>query len=100
MPTNLYGDGDNFDGENSHVVPALIKKFHQGMVKKSESVEVWGSGNALREFLYIDDLAKACVFFMNLKKEDFFKYLKPNNQLINIGTGDLVSINKLAKIIK
>ena len=91
MPTNLYGPNDNFDLKNSHVLPALIRKFHEAKVNGSEVVEVWGTGTPLREFIYVDDMAAACVFLM----ENY-----DGEQHINIGTGEEVSIRKLAETIK
>ena len=91
MPTNLYGPNDNFDLKNSHVLPALIRKFHEAKVNNSEVVEVWGSGTPLREFLYVDDMADACVFLM----ENY-----DGEQHVNIGTGEEVSIRELAETIK
>ena len=91
MPTNLYGSNDNFDLKNSHVLPALIRKFHEAKVNNSEIVEVWGTGTPLREFLYVDDMADACVFLMeNYDRE----------QHVNIGTGEEVSIRELAETVK
>ena len=91
MPTNLYGPNDNFDLKNSHVLPALIRKFHEAKVNNSEIVEVWGTGTPLREFLYVDDMADACVFLMeNYDRE----------QHVNIGTGEEVSIRELAETVK
>ena len=91
MPTNLYGPNDNFDLKNSHVLPALIRKFHEAKVNNSEVVEVWGTGTPLREFLYVDDMADACVFLM----ENY-----DGEQHVNIGTGEEVSIRQLAETIK
>ena len=91
MPTNLYGPNDNFDLKNSHVLPALIRKFHEAKVNNSEAVEVWGTGTPLREFLYVDDMADACVFLM----ENY-----DGEQHVNIGTGEEVSIRELAETIK
>ena len=91
MPTNLYGPNDNFDLKNSHVLPALIRKFHEAKVKNSDVVEVWGTGTPLREFLYVDDMADACVFLM--KNYD-------GEQHVNIGTGEEVSIKELAETVK
>lgn len=91
MPTNLYGPGDMFDPENSHVVPALILKFHRAKKNNEKSVEVWGTGNPRREFLYVDDLAEALVFLMA-------NYDSP--EIINVGTGEDVSIKELALMIK
>ncbi|NEO98283.1 MAG: GDP-L-fucose synthase [Symploca sp. SIO2E9] len=91
MPTNLYGPQDNFDLANSHVLPALIRKFHEAKISNSKHVEVWGTGSALREFLYADDLAKALVFLMENYNDIEF---------INVGTGQEVAIKELALIIK
>jgi len=90
MPTNLYGPGDNFDLETSHVLPALIRKFHEAKVKGDPSVEVWGTGTPRREFLYVDDLADACIFLMNQYEED---------DIINVGVGKDQTIRELAEII-
>jgi len=90
MPTNLYGPGDNFDLETSHVLPALIRKFHEAKLSGSEDVVVWGSGSPKREFLYVDDLANACVFLLNQYDDE---------QTINIGTGQDVTIGELAQQI-
>ena len=91
MPTNLYGPGDNFDLESSHVLPALIRKFHEAKINNQTEVVVWGTGAARREFLYVDDLADACVFLMNSYD---------NSEIINIGTGEDLSIKELAEMIK
>ena len=91
MPTNLYGPNDNFDLKNSHVLPALIRKFHEAKINNSEVVEVWGTGTPLREFLYVDDMADACVFLM--ENYDGEKH-------VNIGTGEEVSIRELAETVK
>ncbi len=91
MPTNLYGPNDNFDLNNSHVMPALIRKFHEAKVSNSPFVEVWGSGNPLREFLYVDDMADACVFLM----ENY-----DGEEHVNVGTGKEVSIRELAEMVK
>ncbi|QLY79108.1 GDP-L-fucose synthase [Clostridium intestinale] len=91
MPTNLYGPNDNFDLKNSHVLPALIRKFHEAKVNNSDKVEIWGTGTPLREFLYVDDMADACVFLM----ENY-----DGEQHVNIGTGEEVSIRELAETIK
>lgn len=91
MPTNLYGINDNFDLANSHVLPALMRKFHEAKVNQSPTVTVWGTGEPLREFLYVDDLADALVFLMqNYNQMEF----------VNVGTGDEVSIKELAMTIK
>lgn len=91
MPTNLYGPIDNFDLETSHVLPALIRKFHEAKVNNSPSVTVWGSGYPLREFMYVDDLADACLFLMERHE---------GNDIVNIGTGEEISIKDLALLIK
>ena len=91
MPTNLYGINDNYDLYNSHVLPALLRKIHEGKINNSENVEIWGSGKARREFLYVDDLAEACVFLMNNYNE---------SEIINIGTGTEILISDLAELIK
>lgn len=91
MPTNLYGPNDNFDLKSSHVLPALIRKFHEAKVNGSETVEVWGTGTPLREFIYVDDMAAACVFLM----ENY-----DGEQHVNIGTGEEVSIRQLAETVK
>lgn len=91
MPTNLYGPNDNYDLKNSHVLPALLRKFHEAKVNNTPSVEVWGTGSPLREFLHVDDLADACYFLMQNYNEKEF---------INIGTGTDVSIKELALTIK
>jgi len=90
MPSNLYGPGDNFDVENSHVLPALIRKFHEAKASGLESVEVWGSGNPRREFLHVDDLADACVFMMK-------NYSSPD--IVNVGWGKDTSVGELAQLI-
>ena len=91
MPTNLYGPNDNFDLKNSHVLPALIRKFHEAKVNGKEVVEVWGTGTPLREFIYVDDMAAACVFLM----ENY-----DGEQHVNIGTGEEISIRQLAETVK
>lgn len=91
MPTNLYGPNDNYDLNNSHVMPALIRKFHEGKVNDLPQVEVWGTGKPLREFLYVDDMADACVFLM----ENY-----DGEEHVNIGTGEEVSIGELAEMVK
>ena len=90
MPTNLYGQNDNFDLETSHVLPALLRKVHEAKLSKSPYVTIWGTGTPLREFLHVDDMASACIFVMN--KTDF-------NSIVNIGSGQEVSIRELAELI-
>jgi GDP-L-fucose synthase len=87
MPTNLYGPGDNYDLNNSHVLPAMIRKFHEAKVNGTEKVEIWGTGTPMREFLYVDDLADACLFLMNNYDD---------SEIVNIGTGQDVTIAELA----
>jgi GDP-L-fucose synthase len=91
MPTNLYGPNDNFDLESSHVLPALLRKFHEAKIKGEKEVIMWGTGSPKREFLHVDDLADACVFLMNTYD---------GNEILNIGTGEDISIKELAKLIK
>lgn len=91
MPTNLYGENDNFDLQSSHVMPALIRKFHEAKLSNQSSVEVWGTGTPKREFLYSDDLADACIFLMHYYNED---------EIINIGVGEDVSIKELAETVQ
>lgn len=100
MPTNLYGPGDNYDLENSHVVPALIRKMHEAKTSGRDSVEVWGTGRACREFLYSDDLADACTFLMGMPERDYEVLLHSDERpLINIGVGEDVSIADLARLV-
>lgn len=94
MPTNLYGPNDNYDLETSHVLPALIRKFHEAKTSRQPSVTIWGTGKSFREFLYVDDLADACIFLM--EKYDH----KEIGEFINIGTGSEVTIEALAKLVK
>ncbi len=91
MPTNMYGYGDNYHPQNSHVLPALIRRFHEAKVENRPEVTIWGSGKPLREFMFSDDLAEACVFLMETYEDP---------QLINVGTGEEVSILELANLIK
>lgn len=91
MPTNLYGPNDHYDLQNSHVLPALIRKMHEAKLAQATSVEIWGSGTPLREFLHVDDLAKACIFLMKQYNEELF---------VNIGYGSDISIRELAYLIK
>jgi GDP-L-fucose synthase len=102
MPNNLYGPNDNFDLTNSHVLPALIRKFHEARVSGATSVNVWGSGSPLREFMHVDDLAAASLFLMNLPEETYSSLLsyQPSPALINVGSGEEISIAALARMIK
>jgi GDP-L-fucose synthase len=108
MPTNLYGPGDNYHPENSHVIPALIRKFHEAKVADAPTVTVWGSGTPRREFLYSEDMADACVFLMNLPDDKYDSLLgsdeaktgKFEPPLVNIGVGTDVTIRELAETVK
>ena len=101
MPTNLYGPNDNYDLENSHVLPALIRKIHEAKISNLPSVEIWGSGKPKREFLHADDLASALIYLMNLDQDKFSELTNPDEiPLINIGTGSDQSIIDLAELIK
>ncbi len=99
MPTNLYGSGDNYHPENSHVIPALIHRFHEAKVKNASRVTVWGSGNPMREFLYVDDMAAACVYVMNLDKAIYDQHTQPMSSHINVGSGIDITIKELANTI-
>lgn len=101
MPSNLYGPGDNYDIQNSHVLPALIRKMHESKLAGSREVIVWGTGNPRREFLYVDDLAEACLLLMNLSSEEFTRLFQSstNPPLINVGTGEELTITELAKLV-
>lgn len=102
MPNNLYGSNDNFDLTNSHVLPALMRKFHEAKLEASPQVEIWGTGTPLREFLHVDDLADASLFLMNLSEDTFSSLLNDATApaLINVGSGQEVSIRDLALLIK
>ena len=99
MPTNLYGPGDNYHPENSHVIPALIRRFHEAKVNQSPFVTVWGTGTPRREFLYVDDMAEASVFLMNLPKEKLDEVTSPMLSHLNAGYGSDVSILELAQAV-
>ena len=99
MPTNLYGINDNFHPENSHVVPALLRRFHEAKMQALPSVTVWGSGSPMREFLYVDDMAGACLHVMNLPKEVYGEHVLPMSSHINVGTGKDCTIRELANTI-
>jgi len=100
MPTNLYGPGDNYHPENSHVIPALIRRFHEAKVNQQPSVSIWGSGTPKREFLYVDDMASACVHVMNLNQSVFNQHTQPMLSHLNVGTGTDITIQELATLIK
>ena len=100
MPTNLYGINDNFHDKNSHVIPALIRRFHEAKISNNKEVLVWGTGNALREFLYVDDMASASIFVLRADKELYEANTKPMLSHINIGSAEEISIRELAELIK
>jgi GDP-L-fucose synthase len=100
MPTNLYGPGDNYHPTNSHVIPALIRRFHEAKVSGAPSVVIWGSGTPKREFLYVDDMAAASVFVMNLSKALYDQHTSPMQSHINVGYGSDVTIAKVAQLIR
>lgn len=104
MPTNLYGPGDNYHPDNSHVIPALIRKFHEAKLNNQPTVTIWGSGTPRREFLYSDDMAQACLFLMQLPDNQFMQLLAQDRNdglppVVNIGTGSDITISQLAEII-
>lgn len=99
MPTNLYGVNDNFHPENSHVIPALLRRFHEAKLNQLPEVIAWGTGRAMREFLYVDDMAAASIFVMNLDKTIYDKHTEPMLSHINIGTGVDCTIKKLTETI-
>ena len=100
MPTNLYGPGDNYHSENSHVIPALLRRFHEAKVSKAASVTIWGSGKPYREFLYVDDMASASVFVMNLSKARYDTCTSAMLSHINVGSGSDITIAELAHAVK
>jgi len=100
MPTNLYGINDNFHPKNSHVVPALMRRFHEAKENNDTEVVVWGTGNAMREFLYVDDMAAASLFILELDKKTYQDNTQSMLSHINIGTGKDVTIQEVAKIVK
>lgn len=99
MPTNLYGPGDNYHPENSHVVPALLRRFHEAKLQKTPQVTIWGTGTPRREFLYVDDMADACVYVMSLDKLSYMQHVAPMNSHLNVGYGEDLSIAELANTI-
>lgn len=100
MPTNLFGPGDKYDLEKSHVIPGLIRKFHEAKIKKSPKVIVWGTGMPRREFLHVDDLARACKHVMDTEKKIFYNHVSPMCSHINAGSGFDLTISELAKKIQ
>jgi nucleoside-diphosphate-sugar epimerase len=99
MPTNLYGPGDNFHPENSHVLPALMRRFHEAVAQGKPEVTIWGSGTPRREFLHVDDMAEACLFVMDLDHATYQAHTTPRQSHINVGTGQDVSIAELATML-
>jgi GDP-L-fucose synthase len=100
MPTNLYGINDNFHPENSHVIPALMQRFHQAKINNDSEVVVWGTGSAMREFLYVDDMAQASLFVLELGEETYKTNTQPMLSHINVGTGKDITIREMAEIMK
>ena len=100
MPTNLYGPGDNYHPENSHVIPGLIYKFHKAKINNLESVTIWGTGTPKREFLYVDDLAQAAIHVMNVDKKIYEEQITSLSSHINVGSEQELTIKELAEIIK
>ena len=99
MPTNLYGPGDNYHQENSHVIPGLIRRFHEAKISCAPNVTIWGTGSPRREFLYVDDMASASVYVMQLPKAKYEQYTQPMQSHINVGSGSDVTIAELAQAI-
>lgn len=99
MPTNLYGTGDNYHPQNSHVIPALIRRFHEAKANSATTVTIWGSGTPKREFLYVDDMAAASVFVMNLPKAVYDQHTAPMQSQINVGFGSDITIKELAQAV-
>jgi GDP-L-fucose synthase len=100
MPTNLYGPGDNYHPENSHVIPALIRRFHEANLNQAPSVTIWGTGTPKREFLYVDDMADACIHVMNLDKATYDQHTQPMLGHINVGSGCDITIKELAEKVR
>lgn len=99
MPTNLYGPGDNYHPTNSHVIPALIRRFHEAVVSGIDEVIIWGTGEARREFLFVNDMAEACCTVMDIDNESYSEIVQPMNSHINVGSGSDVSIKELARTV-
>lgn len=97
MPTNLYGENDNFHPENSHVIPALMRRFHEAKLNNEQKVTVWGSGKPMREFLHVDDMAQACIHIMNLESKTYQSHTEPMLSHINVGTGKDCTIKEMAE---
>ena len=99
MPTNLYGENDNFHSENSHVIPALIRRFHEAKLADAPVVNAWGTGTPMREFLYVDDMAAASIFVMNLDESTYQKETQPMLSHINVGSGIDCTIKELTEMV-
>ena len=99
MPTNLFGPGDNYHPENSHVIPGLLQRFHHAKIHNHKTVKIWGSGKVFREFLFVDDMAKACIYVMGMDIQKYNAITKPMLSHLNIGSGKDISILDLAKLI-
>lgn len=99
MPTNLYGPGDNYHLENSHVIPALLRRFHEAKLEHAPYVKVWGTGNPMREFLHVDDLAGACIHILNIEKTLYDSHIQPTLSHINVGSGKEISIKDLSTLM-
>ena len=99
MPTNLYGPGDNYHPENSHVIPALLRRFHEAKINNAPEVTIWGTGTPRREFLYVDDMARACIFVMELAKEQYDQVTTSMQSHLNVGYVNDVTINELAQSV-
>lgn len=99
MPTNLYGPGDNFHPANSHVLPALLRRFHEAVRDGAAEVAIWGTGAPRREFLHVDDMADACLFLMELDRATYAQHTQPTLSHVNVGTGEDISIARLAALI-
>lgn len=100
MPTNLYGPGDNYHPENSHVIPALLRRFHEAKLNNADSITIWGTGKSLREFLHVDDMARASIHIMNLPLDEYQKVTTPRLSHLNVGSGVDCSIAELVGLIK
>jgi GDP-L-fucose synthase len=99
MPTNLYGPGDNYHPENSHVIPGMIRRFHEAKVSGASGVEVWGTGTPRREFLYVDDMARACIHIMELAEQEYREQVDVMRNHINVGAGKDIAISELAELV-
>ncbi len=99
MPTNLYGPNDNFHPKNSHVVPALLRRFHEAVQNNSREITIWGSGKPMREFLHVDDMAAACIYVMELPIDSFQAITEPMLSHVNVGTGQDCTIGELAEVV-